>query len=928
MTAHAPESLSTSAPTPGRSSLLAGLAVGLVGAVATFYLSAAAGEVGGAAARGRGEAIALAGAISSVLWAIVAARFARGLATAARWANPATRRLAVGTPVVALTSAVAAAAATWSSLDAAVGVANHARESWERRLEIGATEAFVAGVVGVGLFFIVLRAGDASPTLSDVTAFADDDGDAAAEPAPRRRALVAAGVGAITFVVVTLGLGHALAWAGFTAAAVSLAAAAVVYETVRPTVAAEASWPRVRAGVAASLGGLGFIAAHHIIAIAYAMNNASLRFDWDRQAMGPAETGIAGAIGAAIALTVLVATRSPLATPRLVRRLTVHQLVRAGIAVGTGFGLAAVAVAYFEGNGFVSLAAGGVAGATLFLVTRPSLQSMAGDDGDVGEALGQLDRAHRRSQLALVGAGGVGLAVLTLPWAGLSALDVGGVGAFMGIVAASAASALLVHRRLAAPPGDASYEELLHQARAAGADVDIFSDALERAPSIELSQNMSLAALLTGGATRASYQLGTGDTWCGEAQEKSGLLSRIFLGGRRALDIEVGDGGDAPSMRLERPFVWWRNRAKVWVGDRAVGTIVRRWSPFRRRYVVQDADGQAQYTLVSGAVLWWRRQFAIVRRDHSVGAMKKLLRPWYRRWFRSPLATEPDRFHLELPEDADLDARRLLVGATLLVDVTHYPITQNARVGGLVLGATVGLLSLMAPPADDGPAAAIHDDDGSYAPPAAHALADPHRPQTAWEGRPPGVEDAPAEADRPVVPGLTGAMRGEPFEPTGFDDTDRPDDAATTRPEFADTEDAVAQVRAAPKADRLRLLALALEHFSRDLYGRGYAAMARALAKTRDDDRLALAILPRTSRHLAARGCLEAMRAAMEHERARELTTCRPDGAPLPLPAAKLARAKLWAAALALDLQLKAREQETERDPLHRLAVKALLAQR
>jgi len=915
MTARAPESLPTPTSQPERASLFAGLAVAVVGAAMTFHLSSSAGELGGFAARRQGEEIAMAGAVLSVMWAIVAARFARGLSSTRRGSDAVTRRLAAYTSGVALASGAVAAGATWWSFEAAYAASNASRSMY-RRLEMGAFEAFVAGAVGAGLFFAVLRAGDASPSIVAGDAFFGDEPDDEPEASPRPGALVAASAGALAFVVVTLVLGHVMDWAGLTAAAVSLAAAAVVYEALRPAEDAEGGWPRIRAGVAALFGVVSFGLGYRAIAFAYAQGNASSSFRWDRQEMGQIEIGIAGAVAAAVVIVALIATRTRHARAAYVRRFTLHKLVRSGLAVGVMFGLAFVAIAYLEWHGLLSLGAGGIGGAVFFIVTRPSLRSMAGGDVDVGEALGQLDRAGRRSTAALIASGVVGLAVFGMLWMVLSALRMGGLTHFFGIIAASAAAGLMVHRALKAPEGDASYQGLLDEAD--GADIDIFSDSLEGAQSIEVNQNVSLASLLMGGVTKSSYQLRAGQSWCGEAKEKSGLFSRLFIGGRRALDVEVGDGGEEPSMRLERPFVWWRNRAVVWVGDRQVGTIRRRWSPFRRSYVVHDANGQELFTLLSGAILWWRRRFQILQGGRAVGEMQKLKLPWYKRMFRSPLVSEQDRFHLELPPDADLDARRLLVGSTLMVDITHFPPTQNARVGGLVFAAMLGLLSLAAPAPDDTRTAGWGDHDGgTYAAPV------DHRPQSAWEGRPrthlPAAWNHPDDGSgrEPVLPAPT-TVDEEPFE----------SDPPSTRPSFLDTDDAVAQIRAAAKSERRRMLAQALEDFAHELYGPGYASIARALAKTSDDHMLELAVLPLASRHLGARGCLKEMKAAMTKSSARELTKCRPDGERLPLSARKLGRVNLWAAALALDLELKARDEGTETDPLHRLAVKVLLAQR
>jgi hypothetical protein len=243
------------------------------------------------------------------------------------------------------------------------------------------------------------------------------------------------------------------------------------------------------------------------------------------------------------------------------------------------------------------------------------------------------------------------------------------------LLVASIALGLFVQKAFAPKPEIA--------ATSAAVTGGVFDESIAHTGSIEVRQKLTLTSVLFGSLGRDQYEMiDGGHAFCGHAAERSGFLSRLFLGGRRAIDLVVDDlGRDA--MRLRRGFVWlpFFNRAQVLEGTRPVGRIEQRWS-IVRRYTLTGADGGERYELRSGLI--FRSRFQVRSGGVQVGELRRVRKPWYVRMF-TPFWTHQDRFSLVFPQGAGLDDRRLLVGAVFLVDISHYPTQSTVRWGAIAL---------------------------------------------------------------------------------------------------------------------------------------------------------------------------------------------------------------------------------------------------
>jgi hypothetical protein len=223
----------------------------------------------------------------------------------------------------------------------------------------------------------------------------------------------------------------------------------------------------------------------------------------------------------------------------------------------------------------------------------------------------------------------------------------------------------------------------------------VFDDSIATTGSVSVRQKLTLASLLFGAMSKDQYEMiDGGQAFCGQAAETSGFFSRLFLGGRRPINVSVDDLGNE-AMRVRRGFLWlpFFNRAEVHEGQRSLGRIEQRISPLRR-YVVRGPEGGERYELRSGLI--FRSKFKLLRGGQEVGELRRVREPWYIRLF-TPSWRQKDQFSLVFPQGSPLEDRKLLIGSVFLVDITPYPTQASFRWTAL---AILVLALLPAPPED------------------------------------------------------------------------------------------------------------------------------------------------------------------------------------------------------------------------------------
>jgi len=148
------------------------------------------------------------------------------------------------------------------------------------------------------------------------------------------------------------------------------------------------------------------------------------------------------------------------------------------------------------------------------------------------------------------------------------------------------------------------------------------------------------------------------------------FLRRIFLAGYRPFTSKVEDltTGQERVLHLRRPFRFFLHRLEV--SDHAgakLGAIQRRWTWFRRKYVVEGPDGAEVATLFGPFFRPWTFQVMLPGGEREVALIQKKWSGLLKEWI-----TEADNFWVQFDDVPDPRLRALLFSATVLIDAVHF----------------------------------------------------------------------------------------------------------------------------------------------------------------------------------------------------------------------------------------------------------------
>jgi len=147
------------------------------------------------------------------------------------------------------------------------------------------------------------------------------------------------------------------------------------------------------------------------------------------------------------------------------------------------------------------------------------------------------------------------------------------------------------------------------------------------------------------------------------------LVKRLFLASYRPFTSHVEDlGGQGLVLSLRRPFRFIFHRLEVSDPQgNLIGAIQRRWTWFRRKYIVEGADGQELATLFGPLFRPWTFKILMPGSKQEVGLVQKKWSGLLKEMF-----TEADNFWVAFENVADPRLRALLFSATVLIDVVHF----------------------------------------------------------------------------------------------------------------------------------------------------------------------------------------------------------------------------------------------------------------
>ena len=147
------------------------------------------------------------------------------------------------------------------------------------------------------------------------------------------------------------------------------------------------------------------------------------------------------------------------------------------------------------------------------------------------------------------------------------------------------------------------------------------------------------------------------------------LMKRLFMGPMRWFTADVESLAQQRSLlSLKKPFRFIFHRLEVRTPDgTGLGAIQKRWTWFRRKYTVEDANGQEIATLFGPFFRPWTFKIRMAGSEEEVGLLQK-------KWsgLAKEMFTDADNFWIQMENIPNPQLRALLFSATVLIDVVHF----------------------------------------------------------------------------------------------------------------------------------------------------------------------------------------------------------------------------------------------------------------
>jgi len=150
------------------------------------------------------------------------------------------------------------------------------------------------------------------------------------------------------------------------------------------------------------------------------------------------------------------------------------------------------------------------------------------------------------------------------------------------------------------------------------------------------------------------------------AEERSSFWGRIFLPTQRPLDIEVFNNYGNLIMTIEKPFRFFIPEINIYdENNQPIGNIKKKFWAIRRIFFVHDSSGKEIYKIVGPIFHPWT--FKILKNGNEVGKISK-------KWsgLGKEMFTDADTFNIEFPGNATDKEKKILTGATFLIDYIYF----------------------------------------------------------------------------------------------------------------------------------------------------------------------------------------------------------------------------------------------------------------
>ena len=146
------------------------------------------------------------------------------------------------------------------------------------------------------------------------------------------------------------------------------------------------------------------------------------------------------------------------------------------------------------------------------------------------------------------------------------------------------------------------------------------------------------------------------------------VLTRMFLGSHRPLELLVFGAGDQVAMRISRPFYWILSTMSVLDGNGApIGRVEKRWSLLRKTYDLY-AGAQHFATISSGFFKIWTFPIVDATSGEEIAVVSKkwggLLREY---------VSDADKFRVEFTSSRlSVEQKAIIFAAALSIDFDYF----------------------------------------------------------------------------------------------------------------------------------------------------------------------------------------------------------------------------------------------------------------
>ena len=186
-----------------------------------------------------------------------------------------------------------------------------------------------------------------------------------------------------------------------------------------------------------------------------------------------------------------------------------------------------------------------------------------------------------------------------------------------------------------------------------------------------IRQKKEWGEILTNFETRNRYVIqddGGEDLWyAGERSE--GVLAffiRSFLKALRPFTIELFDLAGTLLLTFKRPWRWYFHRLEVSADGRLIGAVQKRWKVLGRLFDIQGSQGEVCGQIYGPLLHPWT--FHVSANGREIG---KITKKWS--GFGKEIFTDADTFFVEIDApDLSVEVRKVILGATFLIDFLHF----------------------------------------------------------------------------------------------------------------------------------------------------------------------------------------------------------------------------------------------------------------